>query len=76
MKIGLCGLYCFKNKLGEIIYLGKADDIHKRLKTHRHLPKECYEEINYTKSDKTEQQKSYISLYFESPFCFTTGYSV
>ena len=47
MKTGLCGLYCFKNKNNEIIYLGKADDIHKRLKTHRHLPKECYEEIEH-----------------------------
>ena len=37
MKTGLCGLYRFKNKQGEIIYIGKADDIHKRLKQHKHL---------------------------------------
>lgn len=46
MKTGLCGLYCFKNKQGEIIYIGRADDIHKRLKSHEHLPEECYNEIN------------------------------
>lgn len=46
MKTGLCGLYCFKNKAGEIIYIGKADDIHKRLKHHKHLSEECYAELN------------------------------
>lgn len=46
MKTELCGLYCFKNKAGEIIYIGKADDIHKRLKQHRHLPEECYIELD------------------------------
>ena len=45
MKKGICGLYCFKNKEGEIIYIGKADDIHERLKHHKHLSEECYKEV-------------------------------
>ena len=45
MKTGLCGLYRFKNKQGEIIYIGKADDIHKRLKGHKHLEPEQYQEV-------------------------------
>lgn len=39
------GLYQFRNKANEIIYIGKANNIHKRLKQHRHLPKNCYDEI-------------------------------
>ena len=46
MKEGLCGLYLFKNKQGEIIYIGKADDIHKRLKQHKHLEAEQYQEVD------------------------------
>lgn len=46
IKEGLCGLYLFKNKQGEIIYIGKADDIHKRLKQHRHLEAEQYQEVD------------------------------
>ncbi len=45
MNKGICGLYCFKNKDGDIIYIGKADDIHARLKNHKHLCSECYEEL-------------------------------
>ena len=45
MEKGICGLYCFKNKQGEIIYIGKADDIYARLKNHKHLCTECYEEL-------------------------------
>ena len=45
MDKGICGLYCFKNKDGDIIYIGKADDIHTRLKNHKHLCSECYEEL-------------------------------
>ena len=46
MNKGICGLYCFKNKDGDIIYIGKADDIHARLKNHKHLCSECYEELH------------------------------
>lgn len=46
MKKGICGLYCFKNKEGQIIYIGKADDINERLKHHKHLSEECYKEVN------------------------------
>ena len=46
MEKGIKGLYRFKNKKGEIIYIGKADDLHTRLHQHGHLPLECYEEIN------------------------------
>ena len=45
IKKGICGLYCFKNKDGDIIYIGKADDIHERLKHHKHLSEECYKEV-------------------------------
>lgn len=45
MEKGICGLYRFKNKQNEIIYIGKADDIHARLKNHKHLCSECYEEL-------------------------------
>ena len=34
------------DKQGEIIYIGKADDIHKRLKQHRHLEAEQYQEVD------------------------------
>ena len=47
MKKGLCGLYCFKNYSDEIIYIGKADDIHYRLKHHNHLPESCYKQIHH-----------------------------
>ena len=42
----ICGLYRFKNKQNQIIYIGKADKIYTRLKQHRHLPEACYDEIN------------------------------
>lgn len=45
MEKELCGLYRFKNKKGEILYIGKADDIHQRLWTHRHLSINEYKEI-------------------------------
>lgn len=39
-------VYRFINDKEEIIYIGKAKDLKNRLKTHTHLPKECYEERN------------------------------
>lgn len=45
MKTGLCGLYRFKDNNNQIIYIGKADDIHKRLWTHKHLSNEAYNSI-------------------------------
>lgn len=44
-------IYRFKNKKGEIIYIGKAEYLPSRMSTHTHLPKECYEQtdkIEYT----------------------------
>ncbi len=46
MKANICGLYRFKDKQGEIIYIGKADDIDKRLKNHKHLEAEQYKEVD------------------------------
>lgn len=37
-------VYRFLNKDNEIIYIGKAADLNKRISCHNHLPKECYEE--------------------------------
>lgn len=37
MKEGICGLYRFKDINDNIIYIGKANDINKRLKNHEHL---------------------------------------
>lgn len=42
-------VYQFLNKEEEIIYIGKAKDLDTRLRTHNHLPRECYEEIAYIK---------------------------
>lgn len=39
-------VYRFKNKKGEIIYIGKAEYLPSRMSSHTHLPKECYEEID------------------------------
>lgn len=44
MNIKNC-VYRFINNEGEIIYIGKAKNLIKRLNGHNHLPKECYEEI-------------------------------
>ena len=35
-------VYRFLNKDNEIIYIGKTKDLDNRIKTHEHLPKECY----------------------------------
>lgn len=38
-------IYRFINYSNEIIYIGKAKDLKKRLKNHKHLSDECYSEI-------------------------------
>ena len=42
-------IYKFINYDGDIIYIGKTNDIKKRMKQHfssqAHLPKECYEQV-------------------------------
>lgn len=43
MKI-INAIYRFLNIEGEVIYIGKAKDLQRRLKNHKHLPKECYQE--------------------------------
>lgn len=43
MKLLNC-IYRFFNINGEVIYIGKAKDLQKRLSNHNHLPKECYDE--------------------------------
>lgn len=43
-KMSNC-IYRFKNKENEIIYIGKAKKLNKRLNAHTHLPKQCYDEI-------------------------------
>ena len=35
-------IYRFLNKNKEVIYVGKAKDLNKRLSTHKHLDIECY----------------------------------
>ena len=37
-------VYRFLNIDGEVIYIGKAKDLQRRLRNHKHLPKECYQE--------------------------------
>lgn len=43
MKLVNC-IYRFFNIDGEVIYIGQAKDLHKRLSNHTHLPQECYDE--------------------------------
>lgn len=40
-------IYKFINRDNEVIYIGKAKDLKNRLINHKHLPKECYEELAY-----------------------------
>ena len=40
-------IYRFLNKNKEVIYVGKAKDLNKRLSTHKHLDIECYKSIEY-----------------------------
>ena len=63
-------IYRFKNKENKIIYIGKAKDLNRRLSTHTHLQKECYEEIEIieyislnTMDDMDLAERYFISKY-------------
>lgn len=55
-------VYRFLNKNNEIIYIGKAKNLNFRIKNHKHLPKECYNEINkieYIKLNNCDESSIY-----------------
>ena len=59
-------VYRFLNKDNEVIYIGKAKDLESRIKTHEHLPKECYLErykIEYC-TFETEDDMDFAERYF------------
>ena len=39
-------VYRFKNLKEEIIYIGRAKKLKERMNRHKHLPKECYDEVS------------------------------
>jgi len=39
-------VYRFKNLKDEIIYIGRAKKLKERMNGHKHLPKECYDEVS------------------------------
>lgn len=39
-------VYRFKNLKEEIIYIGRAKKLKERMNGHKHLPKECYDEVS------------------------------
>lgn len=68
-KMNNC-IYRFKNKENEIIYIGKAKSLNKRLNSHIHLPKQCYDEIEIieyvslnTVDDMDLAERYFISKY-------------
>lgn len=79
-------VYRFKDSEGNIIYIGKAEDLKSRLNHHNHLPTECYDEINlieYSKFNNSDEMSIYerylINIYNpkyntqynnQSTFCF------
>lgn len=65
MNIENC-VYRFINNEGEIIYIGKAKNLIKRLNSHNHLPQECYKErqkIEFV-SFETEEEMNIAERYF------------
>lgn len=63
-------VYRFLNNENEIIYIGKAKDLKQRFSSHRHLPKECYEEtmkIEYCKF-YTEYEMDFAERYYIPKF--------
>ena len=65
MKLTNC-VYRFLNKDGEVIYIGKAKNLENRIKSHEHLPKECYLErykIEYC-TFETEDDMDFAERYF------------
>lgn len=59
-------VYKFMNRYGEVIYIGKAKDLKNRLRNHKHLPKECYEELAYIlyASFDTKYEMDFAELYY------------
>ena len=63
-------VYRFLNDKNEVIYIGKAKDLKKRLNGHNHLNEECYVEtskIEYI-SFKTEDDMNFAERYFIMKF--------
>ena len=59
-------VYRFLNKDGEIIYVGKTQNLHSRVSGHSHLPKACYEEsvkIEFCEFN-TEYDMDFAERYF------------
>ena len=59
-------VYRFLNKDNEVIYIGKARNLENRIKTHEHLPKECYLErhkVEYC-TFETEYDMDFAERYF------------
>lgn len=61
------GCYRFIDELGNVIYIGSAKDIHKRLNTHlrgkgSHLPKEVYNQIAKVEITKTSDYPTALAL--------------
>ena len=59
-------IYKFINRDNEVIYIGKAKDLKNRLINHKHLPKECYEELAYIMyaSFDTEHEMDFAERYY------------
>lgn len=67
-------LYRFLDEYGDVIYIGKTQDILKRLQVHfssrGHLPKSCYDETNKIEILKinTKTEMNIKELYYISKF--------
>lgn len=59
-------VYRFINDKEDIIYIGKASNLIKRLRNHNHLPKECYEERKIVEfiTFETEEEMNIAERYF------------
>jgi excinuclease UvrABC nuclease subunit len=66
-------VYRFLNNQGDIIYVGKTNDMKRRMRQHflrGHLPKECYKktnEVQYIKF-KSELESSIYEIYYINKF--------
>ena len=51
-----------------MIYIGKAQTLHQRLKNHNHCPKKCYEELDYIEFVKLNSidEAEYLEKYLVS----------
>lgn len=63
-------VYRFLNINNEIIYVGKSIGIRQRLKNHKHLPKECYEETKKIEVVflPTQKDMNLAEIYYISKF--------